>query len=370
MDERAKELAKIVVNYSTLIQEGDLVRVQGEEIARDFIYEVARLVVDKGAYPVIKITNPDFSKYYIENANESQLIRCPEFMKKMSEEIDASISVAAKFNPKYLEDVDSHRIALVQKASKPMKDRIVGNGKEFAGKRWNIVGLPTEGAAKEAGMSLKDFEDFVYSATNIDWSKTRAKMNEIKKIFDNAKEVHLKVPGKTDLKFSLEGRGADVCDGKYNMPDGEVFYGPLEKSIEGYITFTHPAIRDGNEVKGIRLEFKEGKIVKATAEENEEFLKNMLELKGAKRIGEFGIGCNYGITKYIKNLLFDEKIGGTIHLAIGDSYKRDLMDGGGLNNSEIHWDIVCDFRKIPENPEGGEIFVNGKLVQKDGEWCY
>ena len=370
MDERAKELAKIVIEYSALVKKGDLVRIAGEEVAKDFIYEMARLAVDKGAYPIVKVANPEFSKYFIEKGETEQLIRMPQFKLKMGEEVDVNISVSAAFNPKYLEGVDTDRIALIQKANKPFKDRIVGDGKDFPGKRWVVVGYPTEGMAKEAGMSFDEFSDVVYGATNIDWSKTRAKMEKVKEVFDNAKEVHLKVPGKTDLKFSLEGRGADVCDGKYNMPDGEVFYGPVEDSMNGFITFTHPAIRDGNEVAGIRLEFENGKIVKATADENEEFLKSMLELRGAKRVGEFGIGCNYGIKAYMKNLLFDEKIGGTIHLAIGDSYKRALNDGGGKNNSEIHWDIVCDFRKIPENPEGGEILVNGKVVQKDGEWVF
>ncbi len=370
MDERAKKLAKIVIEYSTLVKEGDMVRITGEEIAKEFAYEIARLAVDKGAYPIVNIKNPEFSRYFLKNSNDQQLIRLPNYLLECAEEVDVNISIAANFDPKYLEDVDSHSLALRQKANKPFKDRIVGDGKDFPGKRWTVVGFPTEGDAGAAGMGFEEYKDIVFNATNIDWSKTRAKMNEVKRIFDNAEEVHIKVPGKTDLKFTLKGRGGEICDGKMNMPDGEVYYGPVEDSLNGYITFIHPAIRGGNEVKCIRLEFKDGKIVKAEAEENEQFLKSMLELKGARRIGEFGIGCNYGIKRYMKNLLFDEKIGGTIHLAIGDSYKRDLDDGGGLNNSEIHWDIVCDLRKTEKNPEGGEMYVNGKLVQKDGEWCF
>ena len=190
-----------------------------------------------------------------------------------------------------------------------------------------------------------------------------------KEIFDNAKDVHIIIPDFTDIHLSLKGRGGHVSDGMHNMPDGEVYYCPLENSANGYIYFPYKTVRDGNAVSGIRLEYRGGKIVDFSAKENQKFLESMLNLKGAKRIGELGIGCNYSIKKYTNKLLFDEKIGGTIHLAIGESYSRPLSSGGGKNKADIHWDLVCDLRKENGLP-GGEIYVDGKPVQKNGKWVF
>ena len=223
-------------------------------------------------------------------------------------------------------------------------------------------------------MPLKEYSDFVYDATLIDWQRIGKEMGNIKQVFDLAEKVRILIGEDTDLTFSLNGRGGEICEGKNNMPDGEIFYGPVEDSMNGKIYFQHPSLVDGTGlVEGIRLELTEGKITDAYASKNMEILKKRIALdEGAKRIGEFGIGMNYGIKKPIQLTLFDEKIGGTIHLALGSSYeKQPLNMGGGLNKSAIHWDIVCDLRYDPKNPKdfpGGRIYADNKLVNQDGKW--
>lgn len=363
INKRAKELAKITVDYSANIKRGEVVLIEGEVIAAEFMCEIARLVIDKGAYPIVDTVYPNERRYFLENAAKKQLVRVLKSGVHQCREIDANICVDAEFNPKYLEGVNPKRIASRRRATKIFNDIIIGDGKKNKGKKWVMVAYPTEGSAKIAGMSFKRFEKIIYNATNINWRETTKQLRRVKKVFDNAKEVRILNPG-TDLTFSLKGRGGDMCDGKFNMPDGEVYYGPVEDSMNGEITFSYPAIRDGNEVEGIHLEFYNGRIKTYSAKKNVEFLRAMLELKGADRVGEFGIGCNYGIKRYMKNLLFDEKIGGTIHLALGDAYKEPLSKGGGLNKSDIHWDIVCDLRK------DGTIYVDNNLVQKNGRWTF
>lgn len=367
MDERAKELAKIVVEYSTEVKKGDLVWIKGAMIALPFMDEIARRVIDRGAYAALDYGNSSLERYWIDNSSMEQLLKRPGFETTRAEECDIRISIYAEENPLYLEGADPKRIAGWSKSFKQIMDIIIGDGEKHKGKRWNVVGYPTAAQAKLGGMTLNKYSDILFSATNIDWKKVSEEMKKVKDTFDDAEDVHIFVPGLTDLHLSLKGRGGYVCDGKYNMPDGEVFYGPVEDTAEGFITFTYPAIKDGNLVEGIRLDYKGGEVKKFSAKKNQKFLEAMLTLNGVKRIGELGIGCNYGIQKYMKNLLFDEKIGGTVHLAIGGAYPLPLDSGGGLNKADIHWDIVCDLRKIGRNP-GGQLKVNGKLVQENGNW--
>lgn len=240
--------------------------------------------------------------------------------------------------------------------------------------RWNIVAFPSIPDAKAAGMSFSDYQDFVYSATIAnDWRNMGESMEGVKSVFDAAKNVHIVVPGLTDLHLSIDGREGKICNGKRNMPDGEVFYGPVEDSINGYIYFQIPSRVAGlGVVEGIRLRFVNGVVTEYSAKVNEQALEKMLNMdKGSRSIGELGLGCNYGIKKPILETLFDEKIGGTVHLALGKSISKDFICGGGLNDSNIHWDIICDLRRNPDdltNYPGGQIIVDGKTVQENGEW--
>lgn len=370
LDARAKQLSEIVINYSTKIQQDDILLIRGEDAFEGFAKLIGKLANEKGADVIYELNTPHEQRALIERNNHAELEAESVRLCTIAEEATASVKISAMVDPYYLKGVDPKKIAEYSSIIvKPLLDRIVGNGKEFKGTKWNVVGLPCEGVAKEAGMTLPEYADFVYGATNIDWSKTRAEMQKVKDIFDNADDVHIYVSGMTDLHISLRGRGGCICDGEYNMPDGEVFYGPVEDSAEGYISFPYPTLRDGNVVSGIELSYKNGEVTDFRAKENHAYLEAMLELQGVKRIGELGIGCNYGIKIYTQDLLFDEKIGGTIHLAIGDSYKDPLDEGGGLNDAKIHWDLVCDLRKTSNNP-GGKLYVNNKLVQMDGIWLF
>ena len=370
LDKRAHDLARIVVDYSTEIKSEDTLIVRGENTFREFGETMGNLAEERGASVIYGFTNLSEKKAMIERNDHVELKAEVKKKCELIKDGTACVYIEASTDPYCLKDVEPRKIAEFNSiVAKPQSEMIMGNGKEFRGMKWNVVGFPCEAEAKSAGMTLDEYADFVYNATNIDWTKTTAKMNKVKDEFDNADDVHVHVPGMTDLHLSLEGRGGGVCDGKYNMPDGEVFYGPIEDSANGYITFPYTSIRSGNAISNIKLTYKDGEVVDCSAEKNQKFLESMLDLKGVKRIGEFGIGCNYGIDRYIKSLLFDEKIGGTIHVAVGDSYKDPLSEGGGLNNGDIHWDLVCDLRHGNNNP-GGELYVNNNLVQKNGCWMF
>jgi aminopeptidase len=233
--------------------------------------------------------------------------------------------------------------------------------------KWVIVGFPSQEKAQDAGMSYEYYETLVYdSTTGVDWETEQRKMNEIKRRFDAGSEVRLFVPDQTDLRFSISGRGGCSCDGHLNMPDGEVFYGPVEDSAEGHIQFNMPTKRGRTVLEGIRLKFERGLVSEAQARLGGEVLAEYLNIdEGTRRIGEFGVGCNPQIKSPTLDTLFDEKIGGTIHLALGSSCLTDLSAGGGLVPKELpHWDIVNDMRT------GGKIYLDGRIVQENGIWVF
>jgi aminopeptidase len=231
--------------------------------------------------------------------------------------------------------------------------------------RWVGAQYPCPAYAQDADMSLRDYEIFVYSATFADrddpvaeWQKVHDDQQRIVDWFRGKEMLTVKSPN-ADLSLSIEGRTFINSDGKKNMPSGEVFTGPVEDSANGWVNFTYPAIRGGREVEGVRLEFENGKVVKATAEKNEAYLLSQLEAdEGAKYLGEFAIGTNYGIQQFTKSILFDEKIGGSFHMAVGAGYPET----GSVNKSSIHWDFICDVR------EDSEIRVDGELLYKDGQF--
>ena len=225
--------------------------------------------------------------------------------------------------------------------------------------KWVGCQFPTAALAQDAGMSLADFEDFLYGACLLDWGAERERMSTYASLFDDAEEVRIKGP-ETDIVLSLAGRRGEVDAGGANMPGGEFFYSPLEDSASGTIAFTEfPAVYAGREVTGIRLRFEDGVVVDASADTHEDFLVEILDRDGgSRRLGELGIGCNPRITRHMKNTLFDEKIDGTVHLALGNG----LPEVGGVNVSQVHWDIVKDLR------EGGSLELDGKVVQESGKW--
>jgi aminopeptidase len=226
---------------------------------------------------------------------------------------------------------------------------------------WVSCQFPTNGVAQDAGMTLAELEDFMYGAILRDWDAERAEMERVAERLDRASEIRIVADG-TDIRLGLEGREAMVDDGLVNMPGGEIFYAPVEDATEGVIHYSEfPATTDGFEVTGVRLRFEGGRVVDASADVNEEFLIESLDTdEGARRVGEFGIGCNQGIQRFMKNVLFDEKMAGTVHLAIGQSYAK----AGGKNTSDIHWDMVKDLRS------GGRLLADGEPVQENGSWLF
>jgi len=236
------------------------------------------------------------------------------------------------------------------KAVKPVQD-------ERLSKRWCLTQAPTPGYAQDADMSLKEYEDFLYSAMLIDWSSQRQQMERLKKELDKADRVDI-ISEKTKLSMSVKGRNSVVGDAIHNVPGGEVYTAPVDDSAEGEIWFDMPGIRYGREIKGIWLKFSKGEVVDYSSETNQETLKSIIETdQGSKRIGELGIGTNRGIRRFTKNILFDEKIGDTIHIALGNAYK----DCRGINVSAVHWDIIKTMKP-------GMILLDGEILQKDGKF--
>jgi aminopeptidase len=355
-DPRVKKLAQILVKHSIRVKRGETVLiVSSTELAKPLVLEVFREVMLAGAHPMTSIGFEETQNIFYELAGKAQINNFPETKMYEAKHIDCVVNIRASANKKALSNVDPKRISERSKVLRPIGEEIVNN------KRWVLCNFPTHALAQEADMSLAEYEDFLYGATNIDWKKVKKEEMKLKRRLDKAKEIRIK--GKeTDLTIGIKGRKAIACYGDRNMPDGEVFLSPVEDTAEGHIHYCEmPAIYQGREVTGIRLRFEGGKVVDASAEKNEKFLITMLDTDpGARFLGEVGIGVNYGIKKCSKDILFDEKIGGTVHLAVGRSYE----DAGGKNISAIHWDMIKDLRK------NGAIYLDGKQIQKNGKFLF
>lgn len=354
VDERTKKLAKLVVNYSLAVKHGENVIISGSTEASDFITALYTEILKIGAHPILRVSLPHLDSIYYKYAQEHHIKKFPEYFSYQVKNAQKYIGISSSANTRELSSADPKKIAERGKIVRPIIDYIVNQKDKI---RRCSVAYPSVALAQEAEMSLPQYEDFVFGACLQNWAKLSKDIDRILKRFRKGKEVHL-LGKNVDLKFKIHGEKAAADYGEENMPGGEVFMAPDRMTAEGHIKFEYPAIEKGNEVSGIYLQFEKGKIVKAKAEKNEKFLHSMISIdKNASRIGEFGIGLNPKVKKYTKNLLFDEKIGGTIHLALGMAYKEN----GGGNDSAIHWDIVKDMRH-------GEIILDGKTVQKNGRW--
>ena len=354
-DPRTRKLASILINHSLKVKKGDVVLiVASSELAKPLVLDVYIEVMSAGGHPLTSIGFEETQNIFYALASRAQIEHFPKTRMYEAKNVDCVVNIRATANKKALSNVDPGLLSKRTRVLRPIGEEIVNR------KRWVLTNFPTNSLAQEADMSLAEYEDFLYGATNIDWKGVKAEEMKLKRRLDRAREVRIK--GKeTDLTLGIKGRKAIPCYGDRNMPDGEVFLSPVEDSAEGYIYYDMPAIYQGREVTGVRLKFSAGKVVDASAEKNEEFLMAMLDTdRGARYLGELGIGVNYGIKKFSKDILFDEKIGGTIHLAVGRSYE----DAGGKNISAIHWDMVKDLRK------NGAIYLDGKMIQKNGKFLF
>jgi aminopeptidase len=336
------------------------VSVSGGYLGRPLLLEIVRMSARRGAYAITRVplTESLLSREpaWAAEAPEELLRELPPVEQAFWEGIDAYISLYAPENSRDGTDVSPARQSLLREAMRPIMPRILNN--EI---RWVACMYPTPALAQDAGMTTEAFADFLYSACLRDWDAEAARMRRIADRFDAADEVRI-VGVETELTFSIAGRRGEVDGGDANIPAGEVFYCPIEDSANGVVTFgEYPGWYGGHQVQGIRFRFEDGVIVDASSESDEDFLLATLNTdEGARRLGEFGIGCNEGIDRAFGNALFDEKIYGTIHLAIGAGFPFL----GGTNESAVHWDIVKELRN------GGEIWLDGELVQQNGAWQF
>lgn len=361
VDQRIEKLAKLCVHYSVEIKPKEQVLIRGSELAFPLINEIYKECLLSDAYPLI-MPNLDVTYTFYKYAKEHQLKFVSPLYKFLYENIDVSINVWCQPNPKKLSSIDPSKIRMSAASRRELAE--IFNKRAAEGKlKWVLLPYPINAQAQEAAMSLEEYEDFVYSSCLVDkedpiaeWRKISQQQKKICEFLNQVSEIRI-VGEDTDLTFNVQGRKWINSDGKRNMPSGEVFTAPLENSANGTIRFTYPGIYSGKEVEDITLTFKDGTVVKASAAKGEDLLQQILKIDGANRIGEAAIGTNYGIIKFTKNMLFDEKMGGTIHIALGNSYP----ESGGLNKSAIHWDILKDMKT-------GEIYADGKLFYKNGKF--
>ncbi len=363
-DPRLKKLADVLVNYSVGVKPGDWVELSGNILAEPLINEVYRQVIKAGGNVSLQLITDAIRETYFQEANEDQLKWVSPILKMLTEKEDVFIGIDGSSNTRLLSGVDPKKQQTRAVAYRELNEVFMERSakKEL---RWVYTCYPCPAFAQEADMSLADYEDFVYAACYCDkkdpiaeWKRVHDEQQKAVDWLKGKKIVTVKSPN-ADLTLSIEGRTFENCDGKYNMPDGEIFTGPVEDSCNGWVEFTYPAITGGREVEGVRLEFKDGKVVKATAEKNEEYLLSQLDSdEGSRYLGEFAIGTNFGIKKFTKSILFDEKIGGTFHMAVGSGYPET----GSKNKSSIHWDFICDIQK------DSEIRADGDLLYKNGKF--
>lgn len=354
MDPRTKALAKLVVDYALKVKKGENVILSGGVEAQDFLLALYKEVILRGAHPDLRVSIPDTAPFFLKHAKPHQIEKFPDAFDYQVKNAQKYVGVLSKVNTRELANCDPKKIAARQKVMKPISDYVC-NGKPHI--KRSSVAYPCAALAQEAEMSLTDYENFVYGACLQDWEKVGKMMNRVLRRFQKGRSVHLIGEG-VDLKFDVHGKLAKSdLDGE-NIPMGEVFMAPVRESLNGWIKFDYPAIESSKEVTDICLKFKDGKVVESSASKNEDFLKEMLSVdENASYVGEFGIGMNPKVDRFTKNLLFDEKMGGTIHLALGAAYKEN----GGGNDSNIHWDIVKDMKKA-------KIVLDGKVVQENGVW--
>ena len=364
MGNRIKKHAEVLLKYSLDIKKGEKIVIVGDIVTLPLIKESYRLAVELGALPQVMINSEELKEILLKRGSEEQIKYVPDSVKKGFETVDVVLSFFGGANTRMLSNVNPEKLKLSAQGSSEITkiffERVAK--KEL---RWCGTMFPNQANAQEANMSVSEYEDFVYGAGYIDredpvaeWKEIEKKQECICKILNGKK--HLRIVSKdTDLNMSIEGRKWVNCCGRVNFPDGEVFTGPAEDSVEGHIRFSFPGIYGGREIEDIQLTFERGKVIKATAAKGQELLEQLLETdKGARYVGEIAAGTNYNIKKFTKHMLFDEKIGGTVHLAIGRSIPESL----GKNQSAIHWDMLCDMKK------GGEIYADGELVYKDGKF--
>jgi len=363
VDPRIEKLAQLSVHYSVDVKPREKVLIRGVGQASPLINELYKQCLLCNAYPTV-LADLNLQYTFFKYAKTHQLKFISPLERFTLENTDVSIGIFCQPNPKALSNIDPNKIRTNSASRRELSDVFYKRVEEKK-LRWTGLPYPINAQAQEAEMSMEEYENFVYNSCMIDkagpvaeWKKVHKQQQRTCDFLNQTKSIRI-VGEDTDLTFNVKGRKWINCAGKENMPDGEVFTAPVENSVNGTIRFTYPGIVSGREVEDIKLTFKNGRVTKASAAKGQELLKQVLKIKGADRLGETAIGTNYGITKFTKNMLFDEKMGGTIHMALGNSYP----ESGGKNRSAIHWDILKDMKKNAEiQADNKPIYKNGKFL--------
>ncbi len=362
--DRIEKFAHILVDYSANIQPGDRVAIEATTAAEPLVRALYKRILERGGHPYLLLDLIDQNELFYAYGGEDQFSFTPPLRKLAYDEFESRIFVRSEVNTRALSMVKPAHQAMRQRAEAPILEAQMQRGaaKEF---KWVTTQYPTSGYAEEAGMKLDKYEDFLFRACHADqddpvayWKSVEEKQRKIIKAIEGGEKVALRGPN-VDLTLSIKGRKFNNACGQHNMPDGEIYTGPVEESVNGWVKFTYPAVYQGRAVEGVELTFVEGRVFKASAQENQDFLLKMLETdEGSRYLGEFAIGTNFDIDQFTNNILFDEKIGGSFHMALGAGYPET----GSKNKSSIHWDLICDMRK------DAEILVDGEVIYRNGDF--
>ena len=366
-----QKFAKILVEHSTRIQPGDRVLIEGTTAAEPLIREVFIQVLERGGHPHPMVALPGMMPFsqdemYVTYARDTQLDFVPTFYKLAYDQFESRIRIHSATNTRGTSNIDPDKVQRRNKALDIISGSQFRRGAEGVFK-WVTTLYPTEAYAQDAGMSLMDYSDFVFRAVHAHeddpvayWKSLEAKQQSAVDFMKGKSQVALHGPN-VDLTLSIKGRSFNNSFGLFNMPDGEIFTGPVEDSVNGWVKFTYPAIYGGVAVEGAELTFSKGRVETAKAGKNDNYLHKMIETDaGSSHLGEFAIGTNTDIDRFTGNILFDEKIGGTFHMALGAGYPET----GSKNKSAIHWDMICDLRR------DSEILVDGQLFYKNGQFVF
>lgn len=366
-DSRLARLADVLVNYSVRVRPDDLVLVRATTVAERLVLEICRAVVEAGGRPHIRLWPEEYEELLLKHGRPRQLAAVNPILVHEMKTVDCMIAVWGGRNTRFLAGVDPKKQARLQQSRRPLLDLLMS--REAARRRplrWVGTQYPCDSAAQDADMSTADFADFVFRAGFLhksdpaaEWRKLSVAQQRLCDFLGRSRQLRFRHPDGTDLRVGVAGRRWINCDGANNFPDGEVFTGPIEDGTDGVVQYRFPALYGGREAHDVRLVFRAGRVVDCSASRGEDFLTQMLDQDpGARRLGEIAIGTNYHIDRYMRNTLFDEKIGGTFHAALGAAYTKT----GGRNKSALHWDMVCDLRR------GGVIEADGRVISRDGRF--
>lgn len=357
-------MAKVLVEYSLGVQTGWMVTIHATTAAEPLVRAVYSRVVAAGGYPYVLLDVPGLKEVLLLRGNDDQLQQLDPYQMLMLEQSDAVLDILSETNTRALSSIDPTRQALMQKGRKPLGAKSMARIMENRPRCLTL--FPTEAYAQDAEMSLDEFQEFVFRACLLDgeeepeerWKQVSREQQRIVDWLAGKREVRVEAPG-TDLMMSIEGRTFVNSDGKRNFPSGEVFTSPVDETVRGHIYFSYPASHAGRTVQGVKLSFEGGKVAQYSAEQGEDYLAAMLRLdNGSNRLGEFAIGTNPGVDRITRNVLFDEKMAGTIHCALGNAYPN----AGGTNQSALHWDMVTDMREGRVTVDGALLYENGRFV--------